>query len=424
MTHHFSDRVPSMEKLIRPDDLNTCFTRFLGAGLRSVMVFDVEGVFFTGVASDGAETDADWELVPAEALVAEREGNARFFVGDQPYQRYALYAGADRVGTVAFSWFEDASVEVVDILITGIVQMLGTLLQSGFATWVTSELHRAASEESYRALEVQNLELNRAVAHLRELDQMKSNFLATVSHELRTPLTSVIGFADMLIKEIAGPLNDEQRDYAGTILERGEDLYALIAQILDLSRIEVGELPLDIEVLDIVEVVQRAVRSVELLAKRGKIELQIETADVRAVHGDAKRLHQVLVNLLANAIKFQEEPGIVRVTVSEAPRRRPSDESFFGVDARDAVRIAVTDEGPGLTPEQCERVFDAFYQVDSTSTRSHGGAGLGLSIVYRLVHAHGGDVWAESVLGEGATFQFTVPLVVHPDGSSATDLPT
>jgi signal transduction histidine kinase len=308
------------------------------------------------------------------------------------------------------------------MLVEGIVQMVGTLLQSGFATWVTSELHRTASEESYRALEVQNLELSRAVAHLRELDQMKSNFLATVSHELRTPLTSVIGFTDMLLKEIAGPLNEEQRDYAATILERGEDLYALITQILDLSRIEVGELPLDIELLEIGAVVQRAVRSVALLAERAQIELRIESSPVRRVRGDAVRLHQVLVNLLSNAIKFQATPGVIRVQVSEAPRQRPCAESFFGIEADDAVRIAVTDEGPGLTQEQCSRVFDAFYQVDASSTRSHGGAGLGLSIVSKLVHAHGGDVWAESELGRGATFSFTVPLAEVVEGSPSADL--
>ena len=132
-------------------------------------------------------------------------------------------------------------------------------------------------------------------------------------------------------------------------------------------------------------------------------------------------VHQVLVNLLSNAIKFQTDPGAIQVALSEAPCRRPCPESFFGVEADDAVKVSITDQGPGLTPEQCDRVFDAFYQVDSTSTRSHGGAGLGLSIVSKLVHAHGGDVWAESDLGTGTTFQFTVPLVERAERSPPTD---
>lgn len=420
MTHSFSDRVPTLDKLIRAEDLKRCFRPFAGAGLRAMMVFDVDGGLFTGVTA--ASPSEGWEQLPPEALLAEREGTARFFVGDEGFRRYSLYAGAERVGTLIFGRRHETETEVADMLVEGIVQMVGTLLQSGFATWVTSELHRAASEESYRALEVQNLELSRAVAHLRELDQMKSNFLATVSHELRTPLTSVIGFTDMLLKEIAGPLNEEQRDYAATILERGEDLYALITQILDLSRIEVGELPLDIELLEIGAVVERAVRSVTLLAERAQIELRVETSPVRRVRGDAVRLHQVLVNLLSNAIKFQGAPGVIQVQVSEAPRQRPCAESFFGIEADDAVRITVCDEGPGLTQEQCIRVFDAFYQVDASSTRSHGGAGLGLSIVSKLVHAHGGDVWAESELGRGASFSFTVPLADAAKGSSSADL--
>lgn len=422
MTGSIADRSPSLDQLIRADDLRRTVEAFLGGVVRSVYVFQKSGASFISVAPE--EVAPSWSTIPAEALVAEREGSETFFVaGAACYHRAPLYAGADRVGTAVYEVSEDAETSSVARMVAGLSQMLGTLLQGGFATWVTSELHRAASEESFVALERQNLELQRAVAHLRELDQLKSNFLATVSHELRTPLTSVIGFADMLLKEIAGPLNEEQRDYTATILERGEDLYALISQILDLSRIEVGELPLDIKSSALDEIVERAVRSVDIIARRAEITIRVDVqTTLENVRADPRRIQQVLVNLLSNGIKFQDRRGEIIVTIERSPLRRPCEETFFGEEVADALKVSVRDEGPGLTPEQCERVFDAFYQVDATSTRSHGGAGLGLSIVEKLIHAHGGEVWAESSPGEGANFQFTLPLVDLPEGSPWADL--
>lgn len=416
-----TDRAPRLDQLVRVEDLSRTLAAFMGGVLTSTHIFDKEGRRFLRTGPDGQGNQ--WSQLPREAEAAERAGDNAFFCGGQRLFRAPLYAGADRVGTAIFEVSEDDPGQQQAVLVRGLVQMLGTLLQAGFATWVTSELHRAASEESFLALERQNIELQRAVAHLRELDQMKSNFLATVSHELRTPLTSVIGFADMLLKEIAGPLNEEQRDYTATILERGEDLYALISQILDLSRIEVGELPLDMKPADVDGLIARAVRGVELMAKRADIEIEVEGAKgLPAVRADARRIQQVLVNLLSNGIKFQDRPGTIRVKAMLAPLRRPCEENFFGEELSEAVKLSVRDEGPGLAPEHCDRVFDAFYQIDATSTRHHGGAGLGLSIVQKLVHAHGGDVWVESTEGEGAEFHFTLPVTSPAHGSSDSDL--
>ena len=302
-------------------------------------------------------------------------------------------------------------------LADAVLGVLAALLQAGFATWVTSELHLAASESSYFALQSQNAELERAVEHLRELDKLKSNFLATVSHELRTPLTSVIGFAEMLLQDIAGPLNEEQREYVGTIFDRGDELLRLITQILEMSRMEMGMVHLAVARVPVLPMVERALDAVKLAAEKAKVrvshDLGADGVALPDVTADADKVHQVLVNLLNNAIKFTREGGEVVVSADAAPIRRPfEDEDFFGDEAHDAVLISARDTGIGIPEEQLARIFEAFYQVDSSSTREHGGAGLGLSIVKKLIEAHGGDVWAQSSVGVGTTFSFTLPGVV------------
>jgi signal transduction histidine kinase len=125
---------------------------------------------------------------------------------------------------------------------------------------------------------------------------------------------------------------------------------------------------------------------------------------------DSDKVQQVLVNLISNAIKFNRAEGHVLVRAELAPMRRPFEEDFFGEEVADALRVSVSDTGIGIPEDQLGRIFDAFYQVDSSSTREHGGAGLGLSIVRKLIEAHGGEAWAESIVGVGTTFHFTLPI--------------
>ena len=129
---------------------------------------------------------------------------------------------------------------------------------------------------------------------------------------------------------------------------------------------------------------------------------------------DQDKIQQVLVNLISNAIKFTRPDGEVRVYAELAPMQRPFEEDFFGEEVADALRVSVSDTGIGIPDDQLTRIFDAFYQVDSSSTREHGGAGLGLSIVRKLIEAHGGEVWVESVVGVGTTFHFTLPIATAP----------
>jgi signal transduction histidine kinase len=330
----------------------------------------------------------------------------------------AVYAGTERVGVLvvargAESGSPDAG--LADALV-GVVAML---LQAGYATWVTSEMHLASSQSAHAALTQRNTELERAVAHLRELDKLKSNFLATVSHELRTPLTSVIGFSEMLIEGLAGPLNEEQGEYVQTILDRGEELLTLISHVLEMSQLEVGTLRLDLSPQPLPGILARAVETLRPTAEAAsvRIDVGIDGAALPHVLVDAEKTQRVFQNLIGNAIKFSKAGGVVTVSAAAAPIRKPfQEETLFGEEVEDAVRVTVSDAGIGIAPEQLPKIFEAFYQVDASPTREHGGAGLGLSIVQNLVQAHGGDIWVESELGVGTSIHFTVPIATPQRG--------
>lgn len=407
------DRRPPLERLLKRDDLGRTlapFVRGTFGEIEGIGVFDHHGVCFTSI---GDGPIGLWEQLPPEAIEALRRGGDRSFgLDEHQFVVRPCFAGADRVGAMVLS-MPGASVDLgrLPAIADALAGVMAAVLQAGFATWVTSEMHLAASESTHRALQQRNAELERAIAHLREVDQLKSNFLATVSHELRTPLTSIIGFSEMLAKGIAGPLNDEQTEYAVTILERGEELLRLITQVLEMSKMEAGTMRLNLESCWLGDVVARAFSAASIPAGRAAVHLLQEfDENIPRVLIDADKIQQVLINLISNAIKFNRPNGHVAVRAELAPMRRPFEEDFFGEEIADALRVSVSDTGIGIPEDQLARIFDAFYQVDSSSTRQHGGAGLGLSIVRKLVEAHGGEVWADSIIGVGTTFHFTLPL--------------
>lgn len=413
-----ADRIPRLEQVLRARDFQRVFEPFLGRILPAVVLFDRRGARHAGVwIAD--EPAAAWEQIPPEAL-AQVGAREPVVVATRRCLVRAVYAGAERIGTAVYVVGEseaaadggaDSPMDSVR-LAQAVDGVLSQLLQSGFAAWITSELHLAASEDSYRAIEEQNAELRRAIAHLREVDELKANFLATISHELRTPLTSVIGFSEMLLDGVAGDLTDAQREYVQTILDRGEELLRLITQLLELSRMEVGSMRLELAPTDLGPLVERAVETLRPEAVRAGVEVrsEIEPGAVPRVLVDAPKIGQVLLNLLGNAIKFTPSGGQVVVRAVTAPIHRPfEEEDLFGEEAHDAVRVSVEDTGEGIEADKLERIFDRFYQVDSSPTRRHGGAGLGLAIVKSIVEAHGGEVWAESTRGVGTTIHVTLP---------------
>jgi PAS domain S-box-containing protein len=234
-----------------------------------------------------------------------------------------------------------------------------------------------------------------------EVDRMKSEFIATVSHELRTPMTSIKGSLGLVLGGIAGPLPDEAKELLAIAQNNTDRLIRLINDILDISRIEAGKMEIRKQPLNIPDAVTRAVRELEGFANQREIAVRTDLPDIlpRAM-ADSDRLQQVLVNLLSNAIKFSESKTEVEVTA--------------GLEAGE-LRIRVLDHGPGIPKEHLDQIFEKFHRVDNASTRKTGGTGLGLAICKAIVEEHGGRIWAESEVGKGSTFTFTLPVDVAPE---------
>ena len=304
------------------------------------------------------------------------------------------------------------------ILITRIVvhlrATLGLVLFSGHRALLASNMHLASVQESYRELCEKSATLQTAYDRLKDLDRLKSNFLATVSHELRTPLTSIIGYSEMLIAGIAGDINDEQREFIETIHEKGGQLLELIKGLLDLTKLESGTMSLHKLETPILPILRDIVHTL-MPSARSKGVILSATGDsaMPTLWGDASRLRQVFLNLTENAIKFTPANGSVTLAAQIANVELPPDEDGPAIVLRGVkrpmVEVRVVDTGIGIPESERPRVFDAFYQVDSSSTREQGGTGLGLSIVKRLVDAHDGTVHIEQNVPNGAVFVVRIP---------------
>ena len=241
-------------------------------------------------------------------------------------------------------------------------------------------------------------EQSATVAQLRELDRLKSSFLANMSHELRTPLNSILGFADVILEGLDGPLTPYMDNDLRLIQKNGQHLLHLINDVLDMAKIESGKLNLIIEKFNLHEIMEDVNSITSSLAHEKDITLLIDPNSDREVeiNADRNRLRQVMINLVNNAMKFTEK-GKISIHIA----REESN-----------VLISVKDTGIGIHPTQLEAVFQEFTQVDSSTTRKVGGTGLGLPISRRLIEMHGGRLWAEStgIEGEGSTFYVFLPI--------------
>ena len=303
--------------------------------------------------------------------------------------------------------------ETANALVRHLRSAIDVILFSGHRALLMSQMHLASVRESYRELQEKNEELARGYEKLKELDRLKSNFLATVSHELRTPLTSIIGYSEMLTEGIGGPLTDEQRDFVTTIRERGEQLLGLITSLLDLGKLEQGAIAIAPGNVSLTALATDIVTTFMPSARRRNIQLRvIAEPDAPEARGDRERLRQVVTNLVDNALKFTPNGGTVTLQVRAASSLDDDDDSGLAIlsPARKDVEIRITDSGIGIPDHLRDRVFDAFYQVDSGSTREYGGAGLGLAIVKRIVDGHGGRIFIESnKKAAGTTFVVQLP---------------
>jgi two-component system sensor histidine kinase BarA len=289
-----------------------------------------------------------------------------------------------------------ARAETVNRIAKHLQAVLDLILFSGHRALLTSQMHLASVRESYRELQEQNAKLSESYERLKELDRLKSNFLATVSHELRTPLTSILGYSEMLAEGIGGELAGEQLEFVQTIREKGEQLLALIKSLLDQSKIESGTMSLRMGDVALGEVLGDVASTLLPAAKRKGVKLNVNVAPrIPTLRGDAERLRQVFLNLAENALKFTPGGGSVSLVGQvETGDPDPEDDVGFVLFASrpTAIIARVEDTGIGIADTERSKIFDAFYQVDGSSTREHGGTGLGLSIVKRLVEMHGGTI--------------------------------
>jgi signal transduction histidine kinase len=294
--------------------------------------------------------------------------------------------------------------------------VLELLVFSGHRAQLASTMQVASVRENYRELAEKNEALKTSYEELKQLDQLKSTFLATVSHELRTPLTSILGYAEMLESGAAGALSDGQAEFLKTIRGKADQLLGLISSLLDLGRLEAKSLELHNEEVDARALLSDVGSTIVPTANRRNVALDIKVADgTPKLWGDPVRLRQILLNLADNALKFSHEGGEV-VLGAESGDLEAAGPSGLGaalfIASRPAVVLTVRDTGVGIPEENLSRIFDAFYQIDAGTTRAHGGAGLGLSIVKQLVDGHEGKIEVTSTLGEGAIFTVTLPAAV------------
>lgn len=235
----------------------------------------------------------------------------------------------------------------------------------------------------------------RDITQQKELDRVKSDFLSVVSHELKTPLHSIKGFVDIILMGKTGPVSETQRDFLGTVKQQAEALQNMINDLLEFSRLEAGQIKLRIDNVSLCEVAQAVVDRLTPLAQEANLRLaNLVPASLPVVEADRARLEQVITNLCSNAIKFTPAKGSVTIRA---------------MDLGAEVQVSVSDTGIGIPADQLTRVFDRFYQVDGSATRSYRGTGLGLTICKHIVEYHGGRIWVESVEGQGSTFHFVLP---------------
>lgn len=234
------------------------------------------------------------------------------------------------------------------------------------------------------------------ITKLKEVDQMKSDFVSTVSHEFRTPLTSIGMSVGLLLEGLTGDVTEDQRELLDAIKEDNERLKSLVSDLLDLSRLESGKIQMDIDSYNISKIIDHSVKPFYRQAKDKKVSINIDIKkNIPKVKADFNKISWVLTNLINNALRYTPEDGSGKIKIKVK-------------DTANRLLISVSDNGKGIPEEYKKKVFEKFIQVKDAKGENEGGTGLGLAISKEIVNAHGGDIWIESKMGEGSTFYFTL----------------
>jgi signal transduction histidine kinase/CheY-like chemotaxis protein len=266
-------------------------------------------------------------------------------------------------------------------------------------TFATQSVLAIQNARLFQEVEQKSRQLEVASRH-------KSEFLANMSHELRTPLNAIIGFSEVLTDQVFGELNDKQTDYLADILGSGRHLLSLINDILDLSKVEAGRMELESGIFSLAEALENGLTMVRERATRHSLQLSLDVdEEIGLIEADERKIKQVIFNLLSNAVKFTPDRGRVDVVA------RLVDEQ---------VHVAVHDTGPGIAPDDRQRIFEEFQQAAGDQSGPREGTGLGLALARRFVELHGGRLWVDSQLGVGSTFTFTIPT--HVDFATSVEI--
>jgi signal transduction histidine kinase len=260
----------------------------------------------------------------------------------------------------------------------------------------SAELERKVQEATAELAE-QNELLRRQHIALEQASALKSQFLANMSHEFRTPLNAILGYTHMLLHGVSGAVTDAQRKSLSRIDSNSRHLLALINDILDITRIEAGRMPLTLTRFAMPELVNEVMAELEPIIKRSNLEVDAAiSGKLPLLRSDRSKVKQIVLNLLSNALKFTPA-GAVRIKVSQRPTAQ-------------TILVAVTDTGVGIAPEDQGKVFEDFRQLDSSPARGYGGTGLGLSICRRLAQMLGGTIELDSEIDRGSTFTLSLPM--------------
>ncbi|MBN2333891.1 MAG: response regulator [Deltaproteobacteria bacterium] len=342
--------------------------------------------------------------------------------GIKSFVQAPIFSEQETIGVLTASsmkgkgYFSDKFIELFKTL----AQQLGVAIENArlydqLAVF-NKELEVKVAERTIE-LENKSMQLEEANKELKEVDRLKSEFLANMSHELRTPMNSIIGYTQLLIDGVDGPVTEDQQSSLEKVERNAEHLLSLINDILDLSKIEAGKMVLNLQPIELGAVITDTLDTIAPLVEDKQLEFTTRVTDsLPAVMGDGEKLRQILINLLNNAIKFTDRNGQVSLKAEvwrgPVPAGLASDRSY--------LQLSIEDSGIGIKQEDMERLFGEFVQLDASASRKYGGTGLGLSITKRLVEMHHGTIWVESEYGKGSIFSFLIPFAepvsLLPDG--------
>lgn len=344
-----------------------------------------------------------WLIIAAYLLATRTQGKVRNYVV-LALMLYLMYEFLKIPDILLNERYEYIFAPIRVMLYLAAIPVLGYVYVHEQSVERKKQLNNLESLVQERTLELEVALKNLSASNesLQQADKIKSEFLATMSHELRTPLNSILGFTGLVRQGTAGPVNEEQRRQLGMAYGSAKHLLSLINDILDLSRIEAGRMELFVEPINIRQIMQEAMHSMEPMQAQKKLRFNLEVSDaISVVHGDYKKIMQVLLNLLNNAVKFTD---FGEITLRCQP------------DAASLV-FSVSDTGCGMHKESIPLLFNAFRQITSEDNREYGGTGLGLYLCQKLVNLMGGKIWVESEYGVGSTFSFNLPTLATTPSS-------